>query len=272
MDDELDTILNGFVNAIAGASQQANPTANFPHDRPTLQKMENAHLRAENTTLKSALQETRNQLERVVEEKKALNQKFERLRNRFNELKMKKQELQHCMDNMGMPQLPAQSPMNPHGNMNVYHQPHMLAAAGQMNFGFPAGPSGPNAASIPSIPSSSDSEEPTKPRATKKPRKSNRTLPGDVHPLLQTLGTCSSTCTCPICGKSFKDLKRHMRTHTGERPFACPACDKTFRQKTHLNQHLPIHTKERAFSCPVPYCGKTFTRKNYLDTHLCGHK
>lgn len=210
MDDELDTILNGFVNAIAGTF--TGQTQNL-EDRTTLQKMENAQLRAENSTLKSALHETKTQLDRLIEEKKALNQKYERLKNRFAELKMKKQDLQHCLDNiqpMSQQQnIAGPNNMNPN-NLNVYHQQHLLAS--QANFGgFHPGPS----TSTPSmnIPSSSESEDMTKER--KRPRKNARSL-DNLHPLLQTLGTCSSTCTCPICGKSFKDLKRHMRSHTGE--------------------------------------------------------
>ncbi|KAG5642657.1 hypothetical protein DXG03_002369 [Asterophora parasitica] len=51
---------------------------------------------------------------------------------------------------------------------------------------------------------------------------------------------------CPLfsCGRMFKrmeHLKRHLRTHTMERPYACPQCKKRFSRSDNLNQHLRTH-------------------------------
>jgi transcription factor STE12 len=54
--------------------------------------------------------------------------------------------------------------------------------------------------------------------------------------------------SCPLfsCGRLFKrleHLKRHMRTHTMERPFQCPICRRRFSRSDNLTQHARIHSR-----------------------------
>lgn len=51
----------------------------------------------------------------------------------------------------------------------------------------------------------------------------------------------SKVLNCPFCFKSFYqkiDLQRHIRVHTGEKPFECGICKRRFKRKESLTYHI----------------------------------
>ncbi|XP_055081096.1 oocyte zinc finger protein XlCOF6-like [Periophthalmus magnuspinnatus] len=98
--------------------------------------------------------------------------------------------------------------------------------------------------------------------------------------------------TCLVCHKTIQksknDVRRHMMIHSGEKPFSCTGCGKSFNRNSTLQVHMNICSiavpvqkdsqekepeeedeEEGTFGCSL--CDKHFFRKGLLTDHLTTH-
>ena len=73
---------------------------------------------------------------------------------------------------------------------------------------------------------------------------------------------------CTLCGKAFPEpnkVTRHMRTHTGDRPYPCTTCGQAFSESGNLTTHMRTHSGDRPYPCTT--CGRAFSQSSNLTRH-----
>ncbi|KAM6915914.1 early growth response protein 2b-like [Xenentodon cancila] len=79
-------------------------------------------------------------------------------------------------------------------------------------------------------------------------------------------------CPAESCDRRFSrsdELSRHLRIHTGHKPFQCRICMRNFSRSDHLTTHIRTHTGEKPFSCQQ--CGRKFARSDERRRHMKIH-
>ncbi|GMG19521.1 unnamed protein product [Ambrosiozyma monospora] len=65
-----------------------------------------------------------------------------------------------------------------------------------------------------------------------------------------------------------KSRSKSSPDHEKKKIHECPLCHSRFQRPEHVKRHMRSHSSEKPFACPQPNCGKRFNRNDNLKQHL----
>ena len=77
---------------------------------------------------------------------------------------------------------------------------------------------------------------------------------------------------CIYCGSKFirsTHLQRHLRIHTGDKPYVCHICRRRFSRSDYKAAHVLSHRREKTHRCYV--CGKAYHDLTTFTNHCYSH-
>lgn len=99
--------------------------------------------------------------------------------------------------------------------------------------------------------------------------------PFERSKIVETNNDDKPTFTCSICETAFEDrqtIKDHVNiVHKDVKRRSCPHCGRTFTQTGDLTRHVRIHTGIRPFKCPFDGCEYAFISSGDLHKHVRRH-
>lgn len=74
---------------------------------------------------------------------------------------------------------------------------------------------------------------------------------------------------CEYIASSSSNLKNHRKIHVNDRPYKCPYCDHTAKQKIHITRHVkrihPVDKVEKKYNCDK--CSYSTNEYTHLENH-----